>query len=358
MPTFPKLVGRDSAGAPKPEFQFATTNKTKTIGNYWPHATTVFDYIKRAAASAVGAVSSAASAVASAISAATSITDFSTKTKANLDRFGDYPVVAIQVRRVPIAATLDLALQGVSGGRWEDLKAKYGFDKLFHLSMVVTLQGSLKTGRKPGEGGPNGAGPSAPRGFLRTPKKLAIEKLAVVSVNENIDVGPGMETIEIAVPQPFTILELFSKTRARIGDPLFFSYSAFSNNWQNFVRMLLETVGLYTEPVAQFVYQDISSIAAELPDSTLAITQGVTDLGALANKYLGIGGRLGCSSSIPTVPQRGTGRKRGVLKELMAGAGPPSVEQLADRFAEYLGDRQPTEKLFDDWVAECKIQLA
>jgi cytochrome c len=48
LPTFPKLVGRDSTGAPKPEFQFATTNKTKTIGNYWPHATTVFDYIKRA----------------------------------------------------------------------------------------------------------------------------------------------------------------------------------------------------------------------------------------------------------------------------------------------------------------------
>ena len=48
LPTFPKLVGRDSAGSAKPEFQFATTNKTKTIGNYWPHATTVFDYIKRA----------------------------------------------------------------------------------------------------------------------------------------------------------------------------------------------------------------------------------------------------------------------------------------------------------------------
>ena len=48
LPTFPRLVGRDSAGAPTPEFQFATTNKTKTIGNYWPHATTVFDYIKRA----------------------------------------------------------------------------------------------------------------------------------------------------------------------------------------------------------------------------------------------------------------------------------------------------------------------
>ena len=48
LPTFPKLVGRDSAGTPTAEFQFATSNKTKTIGNYWPYATTLFDYIKRA----------------------------------------------------------------------------------------------------------------------------------------------------------------------------------------------------------------------------------------------------------------------------------------------------------------------
>jgi len=293
----------------------------------------IFDYIKRAVSSAVGAVSSAASSVASALSNAVSITDFSTKTKANLERFGDFPVVAVQVRRVPIASALDLTLQGVSGGKWEQLKTKYGYDKFFHLSMVVTLKGkSMRTGLKPGEG----------RGVLRTPKKLAIEKLEVVSVNENIEVGPGMETLEIAVPQPFTINDMFAKTRSSMGDTLFFSYSAFgNNNCQNFIRALLESEGLYSEPVALFVFQDISSIAAELPDSTLAIAQGITHLGALANKYLGIGGR----------------RKRGVLKEL-CGAGPPSVEQLADRFAEYLGDRHPTEKLFDDWVAECKIQLA
>ena len=48
LPTFPKLVGRDSVGAPAPEFQFATSSKTKTVGNYWPYATTLFDYIKRA----------------------------------------------------------------------------------------------------------------------------------------------------------------------------------------------------------------------------------------------------------------------------------------------------------------------
>lgn len=46
LPAFPALIGRDPAGE---GFRFATDPKiVPTIGNYWPYATTVFDYIKRA----------------------------------------------------------------------------------------------------------------------------------------------------------------------------------------------------------------------------------------------------------------------------------------------------------------------
>ena len=44
MNPFPKLVGRD----PKDGFPFGRDGGlAKTIGNYWPHATTVFDYVRR-----------------------------------------------------------------------------------------------------------------------------------------------------------------------------------------------------------------------------------------------------------------------------------------------------------------------
>jgi mono/diheme cytochrome c family protein len=44
MAPFPKLVGRD----PKGGFPFGRDpSLVKTIGNYWPHATTIFDYVKR-----------------------------------------------------------------------------------------------------------------------------------------------------------------------------------------------------------------------------------------------------------------------------------------------------------------------
>ncbi len=45
-PAFPRLVGRPSAGE---GFDFSSDPKIpRTIGNYWPHATTLFDYIRRA----------------------------------------------------------------------------------------------------------------------------------------------------------------------------------------------------------------------------------------------------------------------------------------------------------------------
>jgi mono/diheme cytochrome c family protein len=45
-PAYPKLIGRDPAAE---NFAFDTNPKlVKTIGNYWPYATTVFDYVRRA----------------------------------------------------------------------------------------------------------------------------------------------------------------------------------------------------------------------------------------------------------------------------------------------------------------------
>lgn len=45
-PALPAIVGRDPAAE---GFRFGTDPKlNKTIGNYWPYATTVFDYVRRA----------------------------------------------------------------------------------------------------------------------------------------------------------------------------------------------------------------------------------------------------------------------------------------------------------------------
>lgn len=46
LPTYPRLVGRDSAAE---GFRFGSNPRlVRTIGNYWPYASTVFDYVRRA----------------------------------------------------------------------------------------------------------------------------------------------------------------------------------------------------------------------------------------------------------------------------------------------------------------------
>jgi mono/diheme cytochrome c family protein len=44
---YPELIGRP-ADAEGFKFGASATNLDRTIGNYWPHATTVFDYVRRA----------------------------------------------------------------------------------------------------------------------------------------------------------------------------------------------------------------------------------------------------------------------------------------------------------------------
>jgi cytochrome c len=46
LPVYPRLIGRESIGE---RFRFGSDpGIVRTIGNYWPYATTVFDYVRRA----------------------------------------------------------------------------------------------------------------------------------------------------------------------------------------------------------------------------------------------------------------------------------------------------------------------
>lgn len=242
-------------------------NKRMVGGGMWDYFKKAYDYVATKASDAFDYVKKAVS-----------ITDYSDTTKKYLQQYGHLPILAIQLRRAPLNVAIDLALQGVSTGKWMELKKKYGFDEFYHLSMLVTLGGAVEQKKQNGR-------------VVKYPKKLAIEKLAVVSINENVAIESDMETLSISSSQT-TIQNMFDKAREKYGDTRFFTYSALgNNNCQNFIRMLLEVEGLYSEEAKQFVFQDISELVKELPESTKTISQGLTDIGALANKYLGIGGR-------------------------------------------------------------------
>jgi hypothetical protein len=235
-----------------------------------------YDYVKEKISPVTTAVSSAVdtvkgkvgdvvSAAKEKLNKALTIDDYSKNTKANLAKYGTLPVVALTVYRKPVEDWINTVFQGVSVGKWEALKKKYGMDKFFHLTLVCTLEGG---------------------------KRVSLEKLEVVSVNENIPSGDGVETQEVPLKgKSFTITDMLEGLRADVGDKTFFSYDALrGNNCQNFVEGLLKSQGLYGPEEKAFVFQDIKSLVQELPEHLLTFQRGTTDLAAVFNKATGIGG--------------------------------------------------------------------
>ena len=224
-----------------------------------------YEYIKEKVSPVTAVVSNAVDTVKEKVSSALTIKEYSKNTTANLAKYGSQRVTGLTIYRKPVEDWINKVFQGVSVGQWETLKKKYGIDKFFHLTLVCTVDGD---------------------------KKVAVEKLEVISVNENVPSGEGVETHEVPLKgKSFTISNTLELARAKVGDATFFSYDALGgNNCQNFVALLLEVQGLYGPSEKAFVYQDIKSLVAELPPRLLTFSKATTDLGALFNKATGIGG--------------------------------------------------------------------
>ncbi len=173
--------------------------------------------------------------------------DYGPDVRAFLEKNGDMVVSDLKIRRATIGSAINSALGLITGGKWEEAKAKYGYDKLFHLSLVV-----------------NGS--------------VVVEKNAVVNVGP-VDEVSGAEYF--AVGGSGTLRELLENCRKGMGDAAFFTYDAFTNNCQVFIRDVLRYNGLLTRRAQEFLFQDVSELVEELPGYTAGMAKAITTLGAL-----------------------------------------------------------------------------
>ena len=80
-----------------------------------------------------------------------------------------------------------------------------------------------------------------------------------------------------------------------VGEKKFFDYSGLGigneppNNCQYWCKYVLEACKAWTSTVSKFTMQNIEELAKEIPELTKHIMNKVTDLGQLANKWLGKG---------------------------------------------------------------------
>lgn len=185
-----------------------------------------------------------------------------------LQKYGNEPIRSLTVIRAPLKEHWSQILNYISLGKFNELKKKYGYDKLFHLSLVAHVS-----------------------------EPIIIEK------NEVIHIAPlktkqfdkGTEHYNIHLSHQMTLNEMIDKTRNLMGNDKFYDYDAFrGNNCQDFIRSILLANNLLSNEANKFIYQDISKITQELEKSKKSsfvpeTIKKITRLGSALSRMIGKG---------------------------------------------------------------------
>lgn len=191
---------------------------------------------------------------------------FNNTSSKTINEYGDNEIVELKIMRTPINSMIDKALNFLSFNKWDSLKKKYGFDQLFHLSLVATVKDGDNL------------------------KNIIMEKNEVVNVSTDYRTSPKTQLFNLPkINKKITVRQLLENARQKVGDNLFFLYDAFTNNCQFFIKYLLESSGLMTPEAQNFLFQDISELVKELPSYLPKVARSVTDLGGIVSRLRGDG---------------------------------------------------------------------
>ena len=191
--------------------------------------------------------------------------EYSNKIKKILGKYGNQKIRAIRIGRRPINSMVEKAFNIISLGKWSKLRDQYYYDKLFHLFIILTMDDGTV---------------------------ISLEKNSIVTMTENDPrcSMPNVECIELEYPtDSLTLDEFVRKPLERIGKERYFIYSPFEQNCQAFVSLILNTFGLLSPKVKDFVYQDLTEIVKRLPWYVKWIGKAVTDIDATISKVTGAG---------------------------------------------------------------------
>lgn len=194
--------------------------------------------------------------------------DYNNTTKKYIQLYGDIPITEMYVYRTPLDSILNTAINALSLGQWNKLKSEYGYDKFYHLALILRLKNN---------------------------KNIIVEKLDVININDSYKTNSKTENIKVDnynENRNLTLNELLNNTRTKLNnDKLFFGYDPLNNNCQYFIRYILESNDLYTPEINNFLFQDISQLVKKLNPITKKIMKGTTDLSATINKITGRGNK-------------------------------------------------------------------
>jgi hypothetical protein len=184
------------------------------------------------------------------------------KVKNFLKEHGEEKITSLKVGRTPISKVLDLVVDVISAGEYAKVKKKLGYDKMYHLYVIVN-------------------------------DKFILEKNELFNV-KSYSSSKDEEVINISLNKDLTIGEFMRKASEGDEENFFRNYSAFGANCQMMVIRLLSKNGLLTDAARTFVKQDVETILKETGETSKK-AEHITNIGSILNRLLQIasGGRLG-----------------------------------------------------------------
>lgn len=170
---------------------------------------------------------------------------YSTKRVQNfLKNHGNEKIKSLVVGRVPLSGALNATVNAASLGKFEEAKKKQGYDKLYHLFLII-----------------NG--------------KYKLEKNQNLNITE-YSKSDNEENESVSAPNK-TIQEFIDAGVKKLGEADFFTnYSAFKQNCQWLLKNLLNANGISSAD--KFIYQDVSKIREDVGESTEHVANQTTDL--------------------------------------------------------------------------------
>jgi len=177
-----------------------------------------------------------------------------------LSKYAKGIVDNVIIRREPIVSLINTALNFISLGKWNEVRSRLNYDKLFHLSMIVQLKN-----------------PNA---------HILVEKNEVINITDKFKMkGDRMEYITVPVPCCVNFWDFMRKAQEAKGDA-FFQYDAFTNNCQMFIDGILSANGVNNPEVQEFVLQDVSELLSDLPDYVQPFARLTTNIAGLADTVI------------------------------------------------------------------------
>lgn len=191
---------------------------------------------------------------------------FTNKSKKLLKEYGNDIVLNIDVYRTPLSSMIETAANLITLGKWNSVKDKVGYDRMFHLALVMTVN------------------------HRGTAKKVIVEKNEVVNISTSFSTNSDTETMPVDIgDEGFTLNLMLARTIEKVGDKQFFDYESHTTNCQRFVRDILEANDLYDIDLHDFIFQDMTEIIKETPFYLRLIAKETTDLASKLQRLRGAG---------------------------------------------------------------------